>query len=315
MDHHYAIYGVSVASDTPLPFQPHVDLSATAPRVRFNRGLDDEFPVRSCGGAHDGWFVCQALDDATYLRCSTFYEFLVDSGGAEVKYRPLEDGHPIVLHNFLFGAALSFALVRQGVEPLHAAVVDIGDGAIALLGDCTFGKSTLAGFFLQAGCRLLTDDLLVVHEQEGQSMAAPGAGRIKLQPDAARVILGRDALGTMMNPQTDKQVFHLHDARVSRSERPLRAFLVLPTPEERTRSERIEIERLRPAELFHELVKASFVSHIEDAARLRRNFSCNTRLATAVEAYRLRYPAGIDRLASVRNAVLSHLRHRAGSAQ
>ena len=51
--------------------------------------------------------------------------------------------------------------------------------AVAFLGDNAFGKSSLAACFLAAGARLLTDDLLVLHESSDRVLAYPGPPRIK----------------------------------------------------------------------------------------------------------------------------------------
>ena len=53
----------------------------------------------------------------------------------------------------MLGQALSFALVKQGFEPLHATVAVVDDEAVAFLGHNAFGKSTLTG----ASCRQVID--------------------------------------------------------------------------------------------------------------------------------------------------------------
>ena len=88
----------------------------------------------------------------------------------------------------MLGQALSFALVRQGFEPLHATVVVVDDHAVAFLGGNAFGKSSLAACFLEAGYRLLTDDLLILRESSDRILAYPGPPRIKLFPKIAEPV-------------------------------------------------------------------------------------------------------------------------------
>src|SRR5204863_102769 len=91
---------------------------------------------------------------------------------------------------YLLGQALSFALVKQGLEPLHATVVVVDGQGVAFLGDNGYGKSSLAACFLEGGYRLLTDDLLLLKASGGDVLAYPGPPRIKLFPEVARRFLG-----------------------------------------------------------------------------------------------------------------------------
>lgn len=312
MEHQYVVYGVTLRSDIPFAF-PAEGSSRLDAHVAFVRGTEADFAAAAEMDAGGSWFVCRVLADrSTYLRWSSFYQLLVDAAGTRVMYRPLSDGDPAILENFLFGQALAFALVRQGIEPVHAAVVDMGGYAIGVLGDCTFGKSTLAGALLQLGHRLISDDLLVVGGRDERPVALPGPGRIKLRPDSARYLLDGASGGALLNPHTDKQVFRLDEQKVQRTEVPVRAIFVLPTPEERAASGRIEIRPVSRARLVHDLVRNSFVTEIDDRHRLRQNFCSNSRLASSVAGYALRYPAGIDHLPAIRRAIVDCLVHPYG---
>ena len=302
----YSVYGVWVTSDVPFNF-PAMDHTGHAlAHVEFVPWTEEDF-LRAAGPRNevsDAWFTCRLLPDRSiYLRWAGLYEFRVDRAGSRVAYHPLDDCDGTVLQNFLFGQALSVALVQQGIEPLHAASVSVGDGAIGFLGDCTFGKSTLAASFLRWGHRLLTDDLLVIENRAGQPIAFPGTGRIKLQPDSARALLGDACRGAPLNPKTTKRVFELGDGRVQRTGLPLRALFVLPPPEQRDGSRAVGIRPLSPTELFHELVRNSFCEEIHDQARLKRHFAHASYLASAVKGYALQYPKGFEHLPTVREAV------------
>jgi hypothetical protein len=311
MAHRYSVYGVSLSSDIPFDFPGDAGAGLDRPQVQFARGGTDDFAAAAASdSSSEDWFVCHELGDGSlYLRWSGLYEFLVNSSGTCVKHRALRDADPTVLQNFLFGQTLSFALIKQNVEPVHAAVIDLGGSAIALLGDCTYGKSTLAGSLLRAGCRLVSDDLLIVHESRGCLMARPGSGRMKLLPDSAKAVLGGTSGGVRIIPQSDKRVFRLDRHLVQWSDVPLRAFLVLPTPEERTGCDSFAMHRISGVRVFHELLKNTFVRYVHDSRRLHQNFSWNAHLASAVDGYRVSYPSGINRLPDVARALIDHFRH------
>jgi len=316
MDHRYSVYGVAMTSDLAFDFPSDAAAVGDGPHVRFARGEESGLTeARGAEPPNDAWFACHEMaDGSTYLRWSGLFEFHIDPSGTCVKYRALRDGNPAVLQNFLFGQVLAFALIRQEIEPVHAAVVDVGGYAIAFLGDCTYGKSTLAGAFLSAGCRLVSDDLLVTRDWRGSIMARAGAGRIKLFPDSASAILRRTDGGVRLMPNADKRVFRLDADMVQRREVPLRAFVVLPTPEARAACDRIAISPMAGAELFPELVRNTFVRYLDDGRRLRQNFSRNAHLASAVDGYRLQYPSGINRLPSVARTIVDHFRQHSHGA-
>ena len=72
--------------------------------------------------------------------------------------------------------------VKAGFEPLHGAAIEHEGQAIAFLGESGFGKSTLAGSFIAAGGRLLTDDLLLLRPSDGKLIAYPGPTKNQTSP-------------------------------------------------------------------------------------------------------------------------------------
>ena len=308
--HRYSVYGVAITSDWPLAFPPRLEGAATLAEVDFVEGTDDDFSgLDVFGDPAEPWFVSRVLpDQSSYVRWSGLYEFRIPADGSRIACRSLNGDDPLVLQNFLFGQALSFALVHQGLEPLHAAALRVDDAAIALLGDCTFGKSTMLAAFLQAGHRVLTDDLLMVVTEDGRPIACPGSGRIKLHPDSARAFMGEVARGEQVNALTLKRSFPVDGTDAQRTGLPLKHLFVLPTPEERTRTASIGIHPLSRASLFHELLKNSFNVDILTRERLQRQFVYAAWLAGEVNGFQLRYPDGLHHLPLVRQCIVDHVR-------
>jgi hypothetical protein len=197
-NHRYCVYGIVVLSDTPLalPEYAHDGLGEveclSAPASVFLTAIQGAALDRES----DSWYRYAVLDDgSTYVRWDAIGEFLVAADGRRITCRRLDQSPSESFQVYMLGQALSFALVRQRFEPLHATVVVDDDQAVAFLGDNAFGKSSLAACFLAAGARLLTDDLLVLHESSGRVLAYPGPPRIKLFPKMARRFLGDVATG------------------------------------------------------------------------------------------------------------------------
>jgi hypothetical protein len=247
-------------------------------------------------------------DGLAYLRWPRLYEFSIAADGARVACRAVEGCDASVFRHFLFGQVLAVALARQGIEPLHASVVRVGDGAIGFLGDCTFGKSTLLASFVQSGHRVVTDDMLILERRDGEMHAVPGPGRIKLLPDSAGRFLGATASGTLLNPMTTKRSFPLDESQRQRTSLPLRMLFLLPDPDERDVTTSIDVRRATQTGMVRELLKNTFTAYLLDRDRLARQFEHATDVASSVEGFRLRYPAGLDRVAEVRDAIARHAR-------
>lgn len=309
--HRYAVYGIVISSDTPLdlPSDTHgglarvdcVSAPAAALRAATERADDDERP--------DNWYRYAVLrDGSTYVRWDTIGEFLVAADGRRIMSRRFDRASLESFQVYMLGQALSFALVRQGFEPLHATAVVVDGHAVAFLGSNAFGKSSLAACFLEAGACLLTDDLLVLEESRNRILAYPGPPRIKLFPKIARRFLGQGAATLVhMNADTAKLILPVEDHR--RYGRPiaLDAIYALAAPRDACRSSGVSVETLSPREAFMELLKGTFNRRLVSQPRLERQFGFMARLTERLAVKRLTYPRAIERLADVRKAVLGDL--------
>jgi hypothetical protein len=250
------------------------------------------------------WFQSFSVGDgSTYLRWRELFEFLISGDGRRISARSLGDASWEAFQTYLLGQVLSYALINQGLEPLHATVVVTGSGALALLGDCGYGKSSLAAGFLRAGGRLLTDDLLLLEEKNGGLLAYPSFPRIKLFPEINQSILGGEADGNPMNPYTRKLVIPLGPHQFCSTPQPLKAILVLRPPHPRSPSRRVTIRRLTPRQAHLALQANTFNTLVTEPARLKRLFSLAARVATSVPFKSLSYPRDLSRLPEVVEAV------------
>jgi hypothetical protein len=309
-NHRYCVYGIVVLSDTPLalPEYAHDGLGhvecLTAPASVFRAAMRGA----PFDGEPDSWYRYAVLDDgSTYVRWDAIGEFLVAADGRRITCRRLDQSPSESFQVYMLGQALSFALVRQRFEPLHATVVVADDQAVAFLGDNAFGKSSLAACFLQTGARLLTDDLLVLHESSNRVLAYPGPPRIKLFPKMARRFLGDIATGVRMNEDTEKLILPLDEKRRCGSPIRLDAIYALAAPRDACRKPDVTIETLSPREAFIELVKGTFNRRLMSPRRLRDQFCFVARLTELISVKKLTYPRAVDRLQEVRARVLADL--------
>jgi hypothetical protein len=254
------------------------------------------------------WFHHVRLGDGSdYLRWTGLFEFLVSAQGRQITCRALSGASQAAFHTYLLNHALSFALLKQGIEPLHATVVVVDDQAVAFLGDCGYGKSSLGAAFLQQGHRLLTDDLLVIEEKDRRFIAHPGPPRIKLFPEIAKLLLGEQASGTPMNPTTPKLVIRLSTRQSTQTAAPLKAIYMLRPPLRGIRRKRITIRSLSQRRACLELIGNTYNTVLTGPDRLAQQFDLAARLAAGIPVKALSYPRTTTRLPAVLETIQADL--------
>ncbi len=302
----YRLYGLWIRSQWPLSFPAAsksglagVDLFEGSPAL-FSEALEkagvEPDPSR--------WDYYARLSDGTeYVWWNRLFEFLVSPNGRQIAGRPLAEASWAAFETYLFGQVLSYALIKLGIEPLHATVVVIDGSAVGFLGRSGYGKSSLAAAFLNTGHTLLTDDLLVLRKVGNHFSAHPGPPRIKLFPEIAEVFLGNGASGAQMNPYTCKLVIPLSSAQISCHEHPLKAIYVLKTPPKDSTSRRITVRTRTQREALLDLVSNTFNTDVMHPGRLAQQFGLISQLLSSIPFRTLSYPPDLARLPEVVKAV------------
>ena len=304
----YGVYGVSITSDWMLPY-PKAGRAGCLAEVALRRGSQSHFAKalgpRLLSPGAKSWADQTLADGSTYLRWANVFDFLIPPDGKTLLCRPLAENAEAAFHTHL-GPSLSFALINLGIEPLHSTTVVVDGGAVALMGDCGYGKSSLGASFIKAGFPLLTDDLLVLKHDEHGMTAYPGAPRVKLYPEIARRIFGSRVKGLRLKHLTPKLIIPLEGTRAQTTPVPLKAIYVLTPPRRRAPSA-LRIRRLPARQVFMEIVRNTFNMAVTDAARLERQFAIAAALTASVPVKSLSYPRRFELLSAARDAILSDL--------
>ena len=302
------LYGIRIRTPWPVRGVPAID---AAWDVEFVEG---DAATLAAAAAHVSpeqrglWAQYAVLPNGSrYRRWNGLFEFLVTPDARCIHARTLDHTNDEALLAYLLVDALSYAMVRLGREPLHATAVLTEQGVIAFVGESGRGKSTLGALFVRHGCRLVTDDmLLLTHERDG-CMAHPGPPRIKLYRAIADRIFGGASCGIPMNPLTDKLIMPLTDEQVVRQPAATSALYLIRDNQGRGRPPRPCIRELSPAAAFPEILAATAGHYALERDRLTRQFEFVRRLVEHVPIKTLSYPRDTASMSSLRDAVLGDL--------
>jgi serine kinase of HPr protein (carbohydrate metabolism regulator) len=233
---------------------------------------------------------------ALHIRWEELGEFLIDRQGRRILAQRAPEAYHGEYRDLLLSAILSFALLEQGLETLHASSVVFDGRAVAFAGRARSGKSTLAAFFARKGRAFLTDDLLALRRAGRRVEACPTVPQIKLEPEALRALGLNPRRFPLVVPGSayTKRLWQLPTAK---QPRPL-AAVFFPRLSDSRRG-RVRVAPMSRTEFFQELLGYSFNVVLVPRRRLRRQFALFSRMAKTIPARRLLIPRGLHRLEEV----------------
>lgn len=279
------------------------------PDVRLIAGMATQFRHARASMTRRAvsWYDCrQMANGSVYLQWQDTFEFLISSDGGRILFRALPHATLESLNVHLLGHVLSFSLLARGADPLHGTVIDAGGDAIAFVGDCGRGKSTLAAALLARGCRVVTDDVVALRKRGGRWGVHPGIPRLKLAQDVARTVLGRLDAPRMIHG-VEKRVIALTPKESVGTIRPLKVIYVLGAPDADARLTSVRIEPLSARDAFLEVIRAAFNLFVSNRMRHANQFAFATQLVADVPVRSLDYPRDLACLPAVCDAVLANV--------
>ena len=177
-----------------------------------------------------------------------------------------------------------------------------------MVGHTGQGKSTLTASLCAAGCAVLSDDYLLVRENDGGFDVYPTYAGLRLWPDSA------EALGIDSGPlakvahYTDKVRLAAAEARYLFCGEPRRLgwiFVLCARTDRADEAGVVSITPLSPREAFSALIRCMFRLDTSSHARLEREFDLLTCLVPTVPVRRLEFQKGLEHLEAFREAVLA----------
>lgn len=220
MTYRYAVYGLSISADTPIPdlfpeknSVPH-DVAVYLHGVPADADIDGRFDHVSKVVDDVGESLLRVArcrnPSGFYFRYSDDTAFLVSDAGSEIW---AEWRAPLTLEDtttYLLGPMLGFVLRLRGVLNLHASVIEVDGQALGFMGAAGAGKSTLAAAFAQKGFAVISDDILALDPRGDDFFARPGYPRLRLWPDSAEALFGTADALPKLTPNWDKRYLDLN---------------------------------------------------------------------------------------------------------
>ena len=145
----------------------------------------------------DDWaFRIDDCGDAGYLVVEPQHgRMLVARDGSTITCDPPAGGRDWDWQWFLIGHGLPLASLLRGRELLHACAVLAPSGkVIVVCGEQGWGKSTLALALGQAGCTLLSDDVVAIEARGDGVVAHPGSAAFNCDPEQAELVAWADSV-------------------------------------------------------------------------------------------------------------------------
>ncbi|MGH7926055.1 MAG: hypothetical protein ACREQH_15845 [Candidatus Binatus sp.] len=321
----YWFCGFVLVSDTPIPelneacsgaadgdrvitvHLGEVSPDFVSPSEWFMRqSLPDGAPWSARARTRDGYF----LGDGYFLRFHELADFLVDHGGQHIR---CVARHPTVsdltIRALLLDQVMPPVIALHGRYVLHAAAIRTDAGVCVFAGDSGAGKSTIAAQLAAVGGDFLTDDCLVIDEQEGVVVAWASHPSIKLRDDAIQFLKPGGQSEPVAEYTTKRRVSAPSlGAAFPREPLPVaRIYFLTRGDDDAAATSEPLIERLPPRAAFMKLVKHSIRLDSVDRAMLEREFQFTRRIVDTVPAALLSLPNDLSKLRLAHDAIVADL--------
>lgn len=241
------------------------------------------------------------------LRFPELADFEISGNALKVTCHPAPDVPRSTCDHIYLNQVLPLVLSRQGRQVFHASAVEIGEGAVAFLGESGRGKSTLAASFASSGTRFLTDDGLSVEAGGEGFRVLPGHPSIRLWQDSREALLSPVSSSAPPLVYTSKaRMLAGTGLAFCEVARPLKLAFFLGAGNTR----KVVVEPLAAAQALVEWIRHSFLLDPEEKSLLASHFDRVAALADRVRCFRLDYPRRYGALGRVRQAIVRQLHEK-----
>jgi len=307
----YKICGYTFRSNIPLP--EVVPGDEGQPEFTFQLCVEPKDFSEACHWLNhwyslDGsiWLAFARLEAGYLLRFPALADFVVSADARTVCCYLRDHCPPETMRHLLLNQVIPILLSHLGKLVLHASACATPQGVMAFMGMTGTGKSTLAASFGLQGFSVLTDDCLLVEQQDEVIMTVPSYPGLRLWPETVTALFEHEPVLQPLAHYTDKKRLLFEQDHFDGS-LSLSAIYVLTQPENIQDIAGVTINPLLASEALLETVKHTFQLDLTDREKLGRAFRQYAWLAKSVPFFRLAFPRDHAVLSAVNTAILNHL--------
>lgn len=250
------------------------------------------------------WTKFYRTENGYLLRFPNLADFQVSVNGRHVVCRPAPGISENTINHLYNNQVLPLALSITGQLVFHGSAVAIENISIAFVGETGRGKSTLAATFATNGYCFLTDDGLLIKEDNSQYFVQPSHPSIRLWQDSEAALLpDHHEAAPSLEFTTKSRFFANNGIEFCSEKKALKCVYFLGDGS----APSLQFKRMKGVEVMAELVKNSFLLDIELKSLLMTHFNEVSRLANLPIYYRLDFPRNYEKLTEVREAILAHV--------
>jgi hypothetical protein len=307
----YRICGYTFLSNTPIPeltLVGELEPAFTFQLFAATKDFAESYHWLNHWYSPDGtiWLAFAKVDAGYLLRFPEIADFIVSTDARSICCYPRAEIPLETIRHLLLNQVIPLVLSHLGRIVLHAAACAMPQAAIAFMGSTGAGKSTLAASFGLKGFPILTDDCLLIEEQEGVVVSVPSYPGLRLWSESISALFEEEPVLQPVAHYTEKKRLLVEQDQFN-GPTLLSAIYVLTEPEDSEEFTGVTITPLAESEAIFEAIKHTFQLDISDRAKLRRDFKQYEWLAKSVPFFKLAFPREHACLSSVNRAILDHL--------
>lgn len=228
--------------------------------------------------------------------------FDITEDGREIAWSPPVAPDLDAVRKDLLGRVFAVALHQAGIVTLHGSAVALGGVAVAFLAPKFHGKSTTAAALVNAGGRLLADDLVPI-APGAEPMLLPSVPMVQLWKDSAERVAGGASPISGDSKAPKLQVAWTATERTAAFPVPLAAvYLLAPVRSDPTAS--VRRSPVTGAEAAVALLGQAKVGALLGAQRRADLLQRMADLAERVPVYRLEIPRDFDRIGELTTCLI-----------
>jgi hypothetical protein len=257
------------------------------------------------------WLSLGKEENEYYLKFPDIADFYFSPENKTIDCYGQPDISIETIRHLLLNVVMPLVLTYRGKYFLHVGAIDLKEIGVAFLGKSGFGKSTLTTSFGQKGFPIITDDCVVVEQDQDKFTLMPAPPQLRLWDESI------DFLFAQKKPHLSRGVNYTNKAHLYEADAmgivfsseivPLGCIYVLCSPESVEELDTtIDIKRLSSREAMFHLLESVFRFDISDKSRVAQEFDFLSKIARSVPCFHLRYPRNFNLLSEVQSAVVEN---------